>query len=97
MKHWFAAALLVMTCMLAAPACYAGSTATLELNSATSADLMQNCAFDQELSDRIIELRDSLGGFQSWDDLKELGLTDDALLMIQSVYLITGIAADCNC
>ena len=96
MKHWFAVALLV-TCMLAAPACYASSTATLELNSATSAELMQNCAFDQELSDKIVELRDALGGFQSWDDLKELQLSDDALLMIQSVYLITGIAADCNC
>lgn len=97
MKYRMGIVTLTVFLFLSAPCSFAASTATLELNAATSADLMQNCAFDQDLADRIIEMRDTLGGFQSWDDLKELELSDDALLMIQSMYLITGIAADCNC
>ena len=96
MKHWCAVTILALVCMTFSPA-YAASSATMELNSATSADLMMYCALEQEVADRIIEQRDTLGGFQSWDDLKELELSPEALLMLQEMYLITGIAADCNC
>lgn len=70
---------------------------SFELNDATAEDLMNRCFFSQELADKILELRDSLGGFQSWDDLKDLKLSDAELSILHSEATIHGVAVDCNC
>ena len=80
-----------------APMVYANSDNPFELNNATTDDLMSRCFFSQEEAERILDLRDSLGGFQSWDDLKELNLTSAQLSILASEATISGIATDCNC
>lgn len=89
---------LIMAFMLAfAPSVYAMSDHPFELNNATEQELMDRCFFSQEDADRILDLRDSLGGFQSWDDLKELHLTDAQMSILASEATISGIRSDCNC
>lgn len=76
---------------------YANSDNPFELNNATEEELMNRCFFSQEDAERILELRDSLGGFQSWDDLKDLNLSEAQLSILASEATISGIATDCNC
>lgn len=90
--------ILALALMLSsAPMVYANSDNPFELNNATTEELMNRCFFSQEDAERILELRDSLGGFQSWDDLKELNLTPAQLSILASEATISGIATDCNC
>lgn len=76
---------------------YANSDNPFELNNATEEELMNRCFFSQEDAARILELRDALGGFQSWDDLKDLNLSEAQLSILASEATISGIATDCNC
>lgn len=80
-----------------APAAQAASENPFELNNATVEELMERCFFPEELATQIIELRDSLGGFQSWDDLKELNIDPGFMSMLASEATISGITTDCNC
>lgn len=75
----------------------ANSDNPFELNNATEEELMNRCFFSQEDATRILELRDALGGFQNWDDLKELNLSEAQLSILASEATISGIATDCNC
>ena len=88
-------ALALMLC--AAPTAFANSDNPFELNNASAEELMSRCFFSQEEADRILDLRDSMGGFQSWDDLKELNLSDAQLSILASEATISGISTDCNC
>ncbi len=90
--------MLALAAMLsAAPMAYAKSDNPFELNNAGTEELMSRCFFSQEDAERILELRDSMGGFQSWDDLKELNLTAAQLSILASEATISGISTDCNC
>ncbi|MDO5537754.1 MAG: helix-hairpin-helix domain-containing protein [Desulfovibrionaceae bacterium] len=90
--------LAIALILAAAPASsFAKSDNPFELNNATEQELMDRCFFSQEEALRIIEFRDSLGGFQSWDDLKELNLTEAQLSILASEATISGISTDCNC
>lgn len=90
--------MLALAAMLsAAPMAYAKSDNPFELNNAGTEELMSRCFFSQEDAERILDLRDSMGGFQSWDDLKELNLTAAQLSILASEATISGISTDCNC
>lgn len=90
--------MLALAAMLsAAPMAYAKSDNPFELNNAGTEELMSRCFFSQEEAERILDLRDSMGGFQSWDDLKELNLTAAQLSILASEATISGISTDCNC
>ena len=64
-----------------------------ELNSATAEELAGTGA----VSKKIVELRDQLGSFQSYDDLNELELPKDQMDKLRWNTTIQGIASDCNC
>lgn len=90
--------ILALVLMLSSvPMVYANSDNPFELNNATEEELINRCFFSQEDAARILELRDSLGGFQSWDDLKELNLSEAQLSILASEATISGISTDCNC
>ena len=50
-----------------------------------------------EVAKKIVELRDQLGSFQSYDDLNELELPKDQMDKLRWNTTIQGIASDCNC
>ena len=50
-----------------------------ELNSATAEELAGTGAVSLEVAKKIVELRDQLGSFQSYDDLNELELPKDQM------------------
>ena len=64
-----------------------------ELNSATAG----TGAVSLEVAKKIVELRDQLGSFQSYDDLNELELPKDQMDKLRWNTTIQGIASDCNC
>lgn len=49
-----------------------------ELNSATAEELAGTGAVSLEVAKKIVELRDQLGSFQSYDDLNELELPKES-------------------
>jgi competence protein ComEA len=69
----------------------------LELNNTTAEELAATGAVDLELAKKIIQLRDDLGGFQSYDDLKELNIPTDKMEKLFFNTTIKGIASDCTC
>ena len=69
----------------------------LELNGVTAEQLAATGAVDLATAKKIIQLRDDLGGFQSYDDLQELKLPAEQLKQLQYNTTIQGIASDCNC
>ena len=79
----FAAALLLSSLIIAPAGSFAADAARIELNKATAA--------------KIVELRESLGGFQSFDDLGELSLPADQMQKLQDKTSVQGISSDCNC
>jgi len=89
--------LALMFMLSAAPMAFANSDHPFELNNATTEELMNRCFFSQEDAERILNLRDSLGGFQNLDDLKELNLSEAQLSILHSEATISGISVDCNC
>ena len=68
-----------------------------ELNSATAEALAGTGAVSLEVAKKIVELRDQLGSFQSYDDLNELELPKDQMDKLRWNTTIQGIASDCNC
>ena len=80
------------------PMCFGEAAAdALELNGATVQQLMDKCMLSEEVAQKIVELRDNLGSFQTYEDLDELGLSEDDINMLHYATTISGIAADCNC
>ncbi|MDR3043325.1 MAG: helix-hairpin-helix domain-containing protein [Desulfovibrio sp.] len=69
----------------------------LELNNATAEQLAATGAVDLATAKKIIQLREDLGGFQSYEDLKELNIPEEQFKQLQYNTTIKGIAADCNC
>lgn len=69
----------------------------LELNNVTAEELASTGAVSPETAKKIIELREQLGSFQSYDDLGELELPKDQMEKLQWNTTIQGIASDCNC
>ena len=69
----------------------------LELNNITAEELAATGAVDLATAKKIVQLREDLGGFQSYDDLKELNIPDEQFKQLQYNTTIKGIAADCNC
>ena len=67
------------------------------LNSATAEELAGTGAVSLEVAKKIVELRDQLGSFQSYDDLNELELPKDQMDKLRWNTTIQGIASDCNC
>lgn len=69
----------------------------LELNNVTAEELAATGAVDLATAKKIVQLREDLGGFQSYDDLKELNIPDEQFKQLEFNTTIKGIAADCNC
>ena len=63
----------------------------------TAEQLAATGAVTLEQAKKIVELREQLGSFQSYEDLQELELPDDTFKQLQYNTTISGIAADCNC
>ena len=72
-------------------------TQRLELNEATAEQLAATGAVTLEQAKKIVDLREQLGSFQSYEDLQELELPDETFKQLQYNTTISGIAADCNC
>ncbi len=97
MKHLVSAFVLALSLISTIPAFAANSANPFELNNATVEELTSRCFFSEELAYKILDLRDSLGGFQSWEDLNELKLDAGQLSILKSEATISGIQADCGC
>lgn len=69
----------------------------LELNNVTAEELAKTGAVPLDTAKKIIELREQLGSFQSYDDLGELDIPKDQMEKLQWNTTIQGIASDCNC
>lgn len=69
----------------------------LELNNVTAEQLAATGVVDLELAKKIVQLRDDLGGFQSYEDLQELNIPDDQMEKLRWHTTIQGIASDCTC
>jgi competence protein ComEA len=69
----------------------------LELNNVTAKDLAAIGAVSLETAEKIIELREQLGSFQSYEDLDELKIPKDQFEKLQQNTTIQGIASDCTC
>lgn len=69
----------------------------LELNNVTSEELAATGAVTREIAEQIVELRDQLGSFQSYEDLEELNIPADQFEKLQWNTTIQGIASDCTC
>ena len=69
----------------------------LELNNVSAEELAATGAVSKELAEKIIELREQLGSFQTYDDLNELKIPAGELEKLQINTTIQGIAADCTC
>ena len=70
MKRFLSSIILVLSILAAVPA-FANSENPFELNNATVEDLTSRCFFSEDKAYKILDLRDSMGGFQNWDDLKD--------------------------
>lgn len=99
MKNVFQSALFAAAILLSAPVLspVASFAAAIELNTATADQLAATGAVDKATAEKIVELREELGGFQSFDDLGELGISGDQLKQLQDKTSIQGISSDCNC
>lgn len=69
----------------------------LELNQVSAEQLAATGAVDLETAKKIMDLRDQLGSFQSYEDLEELNIPEEVFKQLQYNTTISGIAADCNC
>ncbi len=72
-------------------------TERLELNPVSAEQLVATGSVDLETAKKIMDLRDQLGSFQSYEDLEELNIPEETFKQLQYNTTISGIAADCNC
>ena len=69
------------------------------LNTATLSELSADPNIGPELAAKIVEFRENVGDFTSYDDLKEIeGVDDSVIKKINERFQIEGVASfDCNC
>ena len=89
--------LVAPTLVLATAEVQAVPTDRKEVDNITAEELAATGAVDLATAKKIVQLREDLGGFQSYDDLKELNIPDEQFKQLQYNTTIKGIAADCNC
>ena len=82
--------------------CIAGPAVAAELvnlNTATLDELSASPACGPEFAAKIVEYRENIGDFTSYDELKELeGVTDTMIKKLSEGFVIEGVEAfDCNC
>lgn len=82
--------------------CVAGSAFAAEpvnLNTATYDELAASPACGPELAAKLVEYRENIGDFASYDELKEIEGVDDAVIKkLSEGFVIEGVEAfDCNC
>ena len=88
----------VMGGMTCAPAdLQAAEAARMQLNRATADELATSGAVDKATAEKIVKLREDLGGFQSYDDLEELGIPAEQMQKLRDATTIQSADADCNC
>ena len=69
----------------------------VELNNVSAKDLAATGAVPLAVAKKIVELREQLGSFQNYDDLKELNIPKEQMDKLQQNTTIQGIASDCTC
>ncbi|MBR6738152.1 MAG: helix-hairpin-helix domain-containing protein [Oscillospiraceae bacterium] len=69
------------------------------LNTATLSELSADPNIGAELAAKIVEFRENVGDFTSYEDLKEIeGVDDTKIKQINERFQIEGVASfDCNC
>ena len=69
------------------------------LNTATLSELSADPNIGPELAAKIVEFRENVGDFTSYNDLKEIeGIDDAKIKQINEKFQIEGVASfDCNC
>lgn len=90
-------ALLAMLLLCAAGPAVAADKANLNL--ATEDELAADPKIGAELAKKIVEFRENVGDFASYEDLKQIeGMTDTKIKEINEHFEIEGVASyDCNC
>jgi DNA uptake protein ComE-like DNA-binding protein len=68
----------------------------IELNNAKVEQIVSFGVVSEEEAKKIVNLRDDLGGFQSYDDLLEV-LPKEKVEKLKPYTTIKGIASDCTC
>ena len=101
-------AVAVSLCLLCAtamplPSTFAGDpdkkevTNRLEINAATKDQLLQLGVLTPEQVDKIIEMREGMGDFQSYEELGGAGLDKATIDKLRPLTTINHMATDCNC
>jgi competence protein ComEA len=94
-KAILAGVAVAVLCM-AAPAVAAEP---VNLNTATLDELSASPFCGPELAAKIVEYRENIGDFASYEELKELeGVNDTVIKKLSEGFVIEGVEAfDCNC
>ncbi len=92
----------ILACFAVAALCFTGTAFAAEkanLNSATEEELAADPNIGPDLARKIVEYRENVGDFTSYDELKEVeGITDTKIKQINEHFEIEGVASfDCNC
>ncbi len=92
----------ILACFAVAALCLTGTAVAAEkanLNSATEDELAADPNIGADLARKIVEYRENVGDFASYEELKEVeGITDTKIKEINEHFQIEGVASfDCNC
>ncbi|WP_437730389.1 ComEA family DNA-binding protein [Sorangium sp. So ce1335] len=55
-------------------------TEAIDINKADAAELQRALQVSEECARRIVEKREQLGGFSSWEEIKQVAGIDDAMV-----------------
>ena len=91
-----------LICFAVASLCLTGTAFAADkanLNSATEEELAADPNIGADLARKIVEYRENVGDFASYEELKEVeGITDTKIKEINEHFQIEGVASfDCNC
>ncbi len=92
----------ILICFAVASLCLTGTAFAADkanLNSATEDELAADPNIGADLARKIVEYRENVGDFASYEELKEVeGITDTKIKEINEHFQIEGVASfDCNC
>jgi DNA uptake protein ComE-like DNA-binding protein len=90
-------ALMAAFCAACALAGNALAQAPLELNAASAEQITALGVVSAEEAEQIVELRETLGSLQGYDDLKEIGLDQAKIDALKTRTSISYMETDCNC
>lgn len=76
---------------------YAGEEGKLNLNAATVEELVKIPGLNQEIAEKIIELRNENGEFIDMEELLDVDGIDNRLLRQLKKHLFIEAVDDCNC